>query len=252
MNVITTILGDYATNAAMDTFMDTRGDRHPTDLAGLRGARLVSSTETEQGRRWNESKLKAITGGDKISARFMRQDFFEYTPQFKLVIAGNHKPAIRNVDEAMRRRLHLIPFTVTVPPQRRDPRLTEKLLAERDAIMAWAVQGCLLWQQHGLKPPVIVAAATDEYFEAEDAMGRWLEERCDLDPNATGLTAQLFADWKRWAEEAGEYVGSQRRFSDQLVTRGFDKWRNAAGNRGFRGLALRFPYAPSYTPYNDD
>ena len=111
--------------------MATTGDRHPTDMAGLRGARLVTAIETEQGRRWAESKLKALTGGDKITARFMRQDFFEFTPQFKLVIAGNHKPAIRNVDEAMRRRLHLIPFTVTIPPAQRDKTLPERLLAER-------------------------------------------------------------------------------------------------------------------------
>ncbi|MGD7180108.1 phage/plasmid primase, P4 family, partial [Ralstonia pseudosolanacearum] len=135
VNVLATILGDYAANAPMDTFMEARGDRHPTELAGLRGSRLVSSIETEQGRRWNESKVKAITGGDKVSARFMRQDFFDYLPQFKLLIAGNHKPAIRNVDEAMKRRLHLIPFTVTVPPERRDGRLTEKLLKERDGIL---------------------------------------------------------------------------------------------------------------------
>jgi putative DNA primase/helicase len=115
-NVISTILGDYAATASMDTFVETRGDRHPTDLAGLRGARFVTAIETEQGRRLNESKVKAITGGDKISARFMRQDFFEYSPQFKPVIVGNHKPAIRNIDEAMKRRMHMIPFTVTIPP----------------------------------------------------------------------------------------------------------------------------------------
>jgi putative DNA primase/helicase len=121
-NVISTIFGDYAATASMDTFVETRGDRHPTDLAGLRGARFVTAIETEQGRRLNESKVKAITGGDKISARFMRQDFFEYTPQFKPVIVGNHKPAIRNIDEAMKRRMHMIPFTVTIPPERRDGR----------------------------------------------------------------------------------------------------------------------------------
>ena len=123
VNTIAAILGDYATNAPMDTFMATQGERHPTDMAGLRGARLVTSIETEQGRRWAESKLKALTGGDKISARFMRQDFFEFTPQFKLVVAGNHKPTIRTVDEAMRRRLHLVPFTVTIPPKQRDKTL---------------------------------------------------------------------------------------------------------------------------------
>ncbi|HET7866937.1 MAG TPA: phage/plasmid primase, P4 family, partial [Burkholderiaceae bacterium] len=158
VNVMSTILGDYAANAPMDTFMEARGDRHPTDLAGLRGARFVASIETEQGRRWNESKVKAITGGDKVSARFMRQDFFEYVPQFKLVIAGNHKPSIRNVDEAMKRRLHLIPFTVTIPPERRDGKLPDKLLKERDGILAWAVQGCGRWQHEGLKPPVRVVS----------------------------------------------------------------------------------------------
>ncbi len=111
------------------------------------------------------SKLKNLTGGDKISARFMRQDFFEFLPQFKLFVAGNHKPAIRNVDEAMKRRLHLIPFTITVPPERRDKHLQQKLLAERDGILAWAVQGCLDWQRHGrLDPPRRVVEADRGVF----------------------------------------------------------------------------------------
>ena len=251
-NVVSTILGDYAATASMDTFVETRGDRHPTDLAGLRGARFVTAIETEQGRRLNESKVKAITGGDKISARFMRQDFFEYTPQFKPVIVGNHKPAIRNIDEAMKRRMHLIPFTVTIPPERRDGSLTEKLLAERDGILAWAVAGCLAWQREGLKPPASVVSATEEYFESEDALGRWLDERCVRDANAKSLTAELFGDWKQWADSAGEFIGSQRRFSDLLITRGVEKWRNTAGVRGFRGIGLKHPPKPAYTPYADD
>jgi len=250
-NVISTILGDYAATASMDTFVETRGDRHPTDLAGLRGARFVTAIETEQGRRLNESKVKAITGGDKISARFMRQDFFEYTPQFKPVIVGNHKPAIRNIDEAMKRRMHMIPFTVTIPPERRDSRLTEKLLAERDGILAWAVAGCLAWQREGLKPPASVVSATEEYFEAEDALGRWLEERCVREPSARSLTAELFSDWKQWADTSGEFIGSQRRFSDLLITRGLEKWRNGAGVRGFQGIGLKHPPSPAYAPYAD-
>ena len=254
VNVISTVLGDYAANAPMDTFMESRTDRHPTDLAGLRGARFVSATETEQGRRWNESKIKAITGGDDITARLMHQDFFTYTPQFKLLIAGNHKPAIRNIDEAMRRRMHLIPFTITVPPEKRDPLLTEKLLAERDGIMAWAVQGCLLWQSQGLSQPKSVMAATEEYFEAEDAMGRWISERCKQGANDTALTAMLFNDWKQWSEISGEYTGTQRRFSDALLARRFEKWRNSMGVRGFRGIDLKQPTSlPSRSyPYNDD
>jgi putative DNA primase/helicase len=251
VNTLFTILGDYAANAPMDTFMETRGDRHPTDLAGLRGARFVGATETEQGRRWNESKIKEITGGDRVSARFMRQDFFTYVPHFKLVIAGNHKPAIRNIDEAMRRRLHLLPFTLTIPPAQRDKQLPEKLLAERDGILAWALAGCLAWQREGLKPPACVMAATDEYFEGEDALGRWLEEGCVLHSDASALTAALFNDWKKWAEATGEFVGSQRRFSDLLLTRGLKKWRNAVGSRGFKGIGLKAPPADSFTPYAD-
>lgn len=253
VNTLATILGDYATNAPMDTFMETRTDRHPTDMAGLRGARFVAAIETEQGKRWAESKLKNLTGGDKISARFMRQDFFEFFPQFKLFVAGNHKPAIRNIDEAMKRRLHLIPFTITVPPERRDKNLQQKLLAERDGILAWAVQGCLDWQRHGrLDPPQRVVDATEEYFEAEDALGRWLDERCVREANAKSLTAELFNDWKQWAEAAGEFSGSQKRFADLLLTRGLDKWRNGMGLRGFQGIGLKNPPAPTYTPYADD
>ncbi|MDB0529837.1 phage/plasmid primase, P4 family [Ralstonia solanacearum] len=252
LNTLSTILGDYAANAAMDTFMETRTDRHPTDMAGLRGARFVAAIETEQGRRWAESKVKNLTGGDKIAARFMRQDFFEFFPQFKLFVAGNHKPAIRNIDEAMKRRLHLIPFTITVPPERRDKHLQQKLLAERDGILAWAVQGCLDWQRLGrLDPPQQVLDATEEYFEAEDALGRWLDERCVREANAKSLTAELFNDWKQWAEAAGEFAGSQKRFADLLLTRGVEKWRNTAGLRGFRGIGLKHPAAPAYTPYAD-
>lgn len=253
VNTLATILGDYAVNAAMDTFMETRADRHPTDMAGLRGARFVAAIETEQGRRWAESKVKNLTGGDKISARFMRQDFFEFFPQFKLFVAGNHKPAIRNIDEAMKRRLHLIPFTITVPPERRDKHLQQKLLAERDGILAWAIQGCLDWQRLGrLQPPQQVLDATEEYFEAEDALGRWLDERCEREINAKTLTAELFNDWKQWADSAGEFVGSQRRFSDLLITRGVEKWRNTAGLRGFRGVNLKHPPMPTYSPYSDN
>ena len=252
VTTIATILGDYAANAPMDTFMETRSDRHPTDLAGLRGARFVAAIETEQGRRWNESKIKTITGGDKVSARFMRQDFFGFFPQFKLLIAGNHKPSIRNVDEAMKRRLHLIPFTVTITPERRDDKLTEKLLLERDGILAWALKGCLLWQRSGLKRPQSVLAATDEYFEAEDAMGRWLEERCARVEGAKSLTSELFNDWKQWSEGVGEFIGSQRRFSDLLLTRGVEKWRNNAGVRGFQGVRLKEPPALLHTPYADN
>jgi P4 family phage/plasmid primase-like protien len=117
LTTVSGILGDYHRTAPIETFTESHTDRHPTELAGLRSARLVTAIETEEGRRWNETKIKTLTGGDKVAARFMRQDFFEYTPQFKLFIAGNHKPSLRTVDEAIQRRLHLIPFGVTIPPR---------------------------------------------------------------------------------------------------------------------------------------
>ncbi|MBR7621454.1 hypothetical protein JKL49_18830 [Phenylobacterium sp. 20VBR1] len=243
-NTLTALMGDYATVAAMDMFMASHGDRHPTDMAGLRGARVVTAIETEQGSRWAESKLKALTGGDKITARFMRQDFFEFTPQFKLLVVGNHKPSIRNVDEAMRRRLHMIPFTVTIPAARRDKHLPDRLLAERDGILGWALEGCLEWQRIGLQPPASVLAATEEYFDAEDAVGRWLDERCTLGPNCKETSGALYASWKSWTEANGEYAGSNKRFSETLTARGFAR-ANTMTARGFRGLALR--QAPTST-----
>ena len=143
----------------------------------------MTAIETEDGARWAESKIKSLTGGDKIAARFMRCDFFEFLPEFKLVIAGNHKPGLRSVDEAIRRRLHLIPFTITIPQEERDPSLAEKLRAEFPGILAWAIQGCLEWQREGLKPPAVVRDATAEYLDAEDAVARWIEECCVIEPH---------------------------------------------------------------------
>jgi len=136
MNTVAGILAEYHKTAPIETFIATNSDRHPTDLARLRGARLVTASETEEDHPWAEAKIKALTGGDRIAARFMRQDFFEFTPIFKLLIAGNHTPSLRSVDEAIRRRLHLIPFSVTIPSAERDPLLSEKLRVEWPGILA--------------------------------------------------------------------------------------------------------------------
>ena len=233
------VAGDYHVTASMEVFTESRTDRHPTELANLRGARLVTATETEDGRRWAESRIKALTGGDRVAARFMRQDFFEFAPQFKLFIGGNHKPGLRSVDEAIRRRLHLIPFNITIPEAERDERLPEKLRAEWSGILAWAIRGAVEWASHGLQPPPIVRAATDEYLAAEDGLAIWLDERCDEERNAQETTADLFASWKRWAEQAGEYIGSKKRFTQNLASRGFEAARLGGGVRCFRGISLR-------------
>jgi putative DNA primase/helicase len=243
LNTLTAILGDYAAVAPMETFTVTHGERHPTDLAGLRGARLVAAQETEEGRRWNENKIKALTGGDPISARFMRQDYFTFYPAFKLITAGNHKPGLRGIDEAIRRRLNLAPFTVTIPKNERDKDLFEKLRAEWPGILQWMMEGCTDWLEIGLKPPPVVVAATEDYLNEEDALARWIEECCAIDPIYYDTVANLFPNWRVWAENAGEFVGSQKRFSQALDDRGYQRQRESGtGRAGFKGIALkRFP-----------
>jgi putative DNA primase/helicase len=238
LNTLSGMLGDYHKMAPIETFTATSGDRHPTDLAGLRGARLVTAIETEEGRRWAESRVKSLTGGDRIAARFMRQDFFEYSPKFKLFIAGNHKPSLRSVDEAIRRRFHLVPFAVTIPAEDRDHELAEKLKAEWPGILAWAIDGCLNWQESGLRVPEAVRVATEAYLEAEDAFAAWLDEKCDRRNAAWTSSTDLFASWTDWATKAGEQPGAMKRFTQQLEGRGFVSKRMKFG-RGFDGIMIR-------------
>jgi putative DNA primase/helicase len=240
LNAITGIMADYHRTAPIETFTVSSVERHPTDLAGLRGARLVTAIETEEGRRWAESRIKALTGGDRIAARFMRQDFFEFTPQFTLVIVGNHRPGLRSVDEAIRRRFHLIPFTVTIPPDERDPELGEKLKREWPGILQWMIDGCIAWQEQALGAPKAVLDATSAYLESEDALAAWIDEECERNPNAWERSANLFKSWKDWAERSGEPYGDTKRFRDRLEIRGIDQKRQSGtGRMGYLGLKLK-------------
>jgi P4 family phage/plasmid primase-like protien len=162
-----------------------------------------------KGRRWDETKIKALTAGDRISARFMRQDFFDFTPTFKLLIGGNHKPRLFTVDDAMKRRLLLLPFTVQIPAAERDKQLMDKLVPEHPAILGWCVEGCLQWQATGLAPPAGVTEATDAYFADQDTVGQWLEE-CTYDAGPAAFTrlSTLFESWKQWSEERNLKPGS--------------------------------------------
>ena len=182
-----------------------------------------------------------MTGGDPITARFMRQDFFTFAPTFKLVIAGNYKPGLRSVDEAVRRRLHLVPFTVQIPPGERDMELAEKLREEWPAILAWMIDGCLKWQEDGLRPPPVILAATEEYLQSCDAFSLWLSD-CTERGGAYcwESSADLFASWKSWAEAAGEHAGTHRDFADQMRKAGFEAKRQGhTGKRGYSGIILK-------------
>jgi putative DNA primase/helicase len=168
----------------------------------------------------------------------MRCDFFEFVPEFKLVIAGNHMPGLRSVDEAIRRRLHLVPFTVTIPENERDPLLIEKLRAEFPGILAWAIRGCLDWQQVGLNPPELVRNATAHYLAGEDAIGRWLEDDCVKDVARWAAGASLHSDYQAWSGRNGERPMSQKALTQALESRGFLLVRTKTA-RGFSGIALR-------------
>lgn len=240
INTIAGILGEYAVTAPMDLFLATRNEQHPTGLAHLRAARLVVATETDGGGHWSEAKIKRLTGGDKIAARYMRGDFFEYTPQFKIMIAGNHVPALRHVDEAIRRRLHLIPFTVTIPPKERDDRLLKKLKPEWPGILAWAVGGSLEWRKHRLCPPEAVTRATTDYLETEDSFAQWLDECCERMEWAFEPTAKLYASFRIWSEKTGEHPPTMKRFVTTMQERGIDpKRQGGTGQRGFEGVRLK-------------
>ncbi len=203
----------------------------------------MTATETEEGRRWAESRIKQLTGGDEIATRFMRQDFFEYRPQFKLIIAGNHKPSLRSVDEAIRRRFQLIPFAVTIPPNERDPELAEKLKAEWPGILQWLIEGCLEWQRSGLRPPKPVLDASLAYLEAEDSIAAWIDDKCVRDPDAWETSADLFASWVDYARQTGEEAGRRSQFTEKLEKHSFRERRKKHG-RGYDGLRIVRRAAP--------
>ena len=251
LNTVAGILGTYAATAAMDTFTAAQGDRHPTDLAMLHGARLVMTTETEEGRAWAEARIKALTGGDTITARFMRRDFFTFTPAFKLTISGNHKPALRNVDDAARRRFNVVPFLHR--PSQPDPNLPDALRAEWPAILRWMIEGCLAWQRGGLHRPRAVLDATAEYFAEQDILAQWVEECCEQDGVYGETSSSLFASWRAFALSRAEDPRNAKWFATMLERQGFQRVRDCElfRGRGFRGLrVLPEPASPHWQDRN--
>jgi putative DNA primase/helicase len=206
----------------------------------LQGARLVTAQETEEGRRWAEARIKALTGGDPITARYMRQDNFTFVPEFKLVIAGNHKPGVRSVDEALRRRLHLVPFNVTIDADKRDHNLSEKLKNEHPGILKWAIEGCLEWQNEGgLRAPNSVKTATEDYLGAEDTFQNWFDECCRaVSEDGFETLKDLYSSYKMWCEESGEYVQKKRKLQDRLEVMGFQHGTNKISS-GYHGIWIK-------------
>lgn len=253
INTISTIMGEYACAAAMDTFVASEGDKHPTDLAMLRGARMVMVSETEEGRAWAEARIKQLTGGDMIRARFMRQDFFEYMPQFKLNFIGNHKPVLKNVDDAAKRRINMVPFLFKPPVV--DFQLQEKLLKEAPGILRWMIEGCLDWQKNGLVRPPVVINATAEYFAEQDLVNGWIEDCCEVGPLQYDTLSVLFKSWTAHSLANGQKTTTSMWFSQTLARLGYEVVKNTPNNhgkRGFKGLGVKLVKTQDRTEQRHD
>jgi putative DNA primase/helicase len=233
-------LGDYAMRTPTEMLMAKRGGGVPNDVARLKGSRFVTASETEEGRRLAESLIKDLTGQDTISARFMRGEFFDFKPTHKLWLSTNHKPEIRGTDNAIWRRIRLIPWDVTVPPAERDRKLPEKLRAELPGILAWCVRGCLEWQRAGLNPPEEVRQATREYRAEMDVLAAFVADCCERGSDHKAYAGELWKAWQRWCEETGEQAGTQKRFGGRLSERGFLNHRDSrTGRKVWSGVSLR-------------
>jgi putative DNA primase/helicase len=233
-------LGDYALRTPTETLLVKRGGGVPNDVARLKGARFVTASETEEGRRLAESLVKDLTGQDSISARFMRAEWFDFKPTHALHLSTNHKPEIRGTDPAIWRRIRLIPWAVTIPLAEQDRKLAEKLRDELPGVLAWIIRGCSEWLRLGLKAPEEVRHATRAYRSEMDVLAAFLADCCLRGEEETAFAGELWGVWKRWCEETGEHVGTQKRFGGQLAERGFLNHRDSrTGRKVWSGVSLR-------------
>jgi putative DNA primase/helicase len=255
VSVVLHVMGDYASPAAPEILLSRHGERHPTEIADLFGKRLVTCVEVGKGRAFNEALLKWLTGGDRLKARMMRMDFFDFAPTHKIFICANNKPRVRETDHAFWRRMRLVPFLVKFVdrapgatgepgPGEKDEFLLDKLKAEAAGILRWMVEGCIALQTEGLAPPKDVEAATEAYRQGEDVLGLFFDECCVLRADARVLKGQLYEAYVAWAKHAGEGVLPMREFRRSLVERGVTETRVHGGARCWVGVGLLDDAAP--------
>lgn len=227
----------YHYEAPISTFMESRNDRHTTELAAFYKKRLITSEEPNAGAKWDEGKLKWITGGSQITARFIGQDNFSFSMTGKIIVAANHRPRLSTTDKAIRRRMLVIPFEHPVSDEDRDNNLDAKLRAEWPRILHWLIEGCLEWQQSGLGLPERISTSTDQYLESEDTLGAWLDECCDRERDTDG--AVLYRNYAGWCVKNGDSAWSRRAWANALIERGYQPRKGTAGARMIRGLNLK-------------
>jgi len=248
LETVAAVVGDYARSMPPDLILarGEKDDTHPHVLAELAGVRLATISETEEERRLNASRLKALSGRDTLTARHLYRPYFNFRPQAKLWLRTNYRPKVTDHSIAMWERLRLIPFKAYFPPERRDKELPQKLLAEAQGILAWLIRGAQEWLRKGLQEPPAVIEATAAYRTEQDTLGQWLEERTQLDPRAITPFKALYDDYRSWCEEGGDLPLGPRRFATALEERGFAKATLPDGKtKARRGLRLRGDASPS-------
>lgn len=230
LETIGSMLGDYSQQTPTEMLLQRDRSSVPNDLARLAGIRFVIASEVTEGRRLNESLIKQMTGGERLTARFLRAEFFEFVPQFKLFLATNHRPVIKGTDLGIWRRIRLIPFEVTIPPEKRDKNLLNKLKAELPGILNWTVKGCLKWLSDGLGEPAEVTAATESYRSEMDVLADFLSECCiTTNRNFSSRSSELYRKFQEFCKDSGEKQMTQKSFSMRLSEKGFIKEKNRMG-----------------------
>jgi putative DNA primase/helicase len=237
LQTLLALLGDdYAIKANHDLLMAKKGEQHPTELARLHGKRLVACVEAGEGRRFHESLVKELTGGDTVTARRMREDFWSFEATHKVWLAANHRPTIRGTDDGIWRRVKLIPFTVRIPDDEQDPALKDKLKAELPGILTWALTGVADWQVQGLIDPPEVREATAEYRAASDVIAMFLDECCVMGPTCKVRSKDLYAEYNSWCETNGEQHVNLKRFGEAMTEKEFE--RRTSNGTWYIGLGL--------------
>lgn len=237
VNAVLHALGDYADAADPDLLTARTFDAHPTGTADLFSLRLAVLHEGDAGRRLAEGTVKRLTGGDKLKARRMREDFWSFVPSHTFVMLTNHKPIVQGTDEGIWRRLQLVPWDVVVPPDERDELLGDRLKLEADAVLAWLVAGYQQWRDAGLDEPEPVRVATEAYRAESDTVARFLDERCLIGPHFHVRSAELFSVWAKWCANQGEESGTAKAFTTEMQNRGFDVRKTRSANV-WQGLGL--------------
>ncbi|PGK02561.1 DNA primase [Bacillus anthracis] len=242
INTIKDLMGDYGKQAKSDTFIKKKESGANNDIARLVGSRFVSAIESEEGEKLADSFVKQITGGEPVLARFLRQEFFEFIPEFKVFFTTNHKPIIGGLDEGIWRRVKLIPFNLSLPAHKRDKRLPEKLSLEMPGILNWAIEGCMKWQRDGLKEPKVVAEATGKYKDDMDILAPFLDEICYVDERENESimieAKELYNTYERWCFNSGERSLGNRSFYRMLETKGFGKTKGTGNKTFLTGITL--------------